>query len=153
MSEYLAKIDWQRGEQVFTDNKYSRAHTWEFDGGLVVPASASPDIVPLPYSLEYNVDPEEAFVAAISSCHMLFFLSIAGSKGLMIDRYTDNAVGIMKKNAAGISSIEKVKLRPQVTGSSLIVSREELEALHEKAHSLCFIANSVKSEITIEIIR
>ncbi len=151
MSRYLAKIEWQRGEQVFTDNKYSRAHTWEFDGGLIVPASASPDIVPLPYSLEYNVDPEEAFVAAISSCHMLFFLSLAGHKGLLIDRYTDNAFGIMDKDESGVSSISKVVLRPEVTSSAQAFSRQELEDIHEKAHSLCFIANSVKSEITIEI--
>ncbi|NKB38447.1 MAG: OsmC family peroxiredoxin [Gammaproteobacteria bacterium] len=151
MSEYLAKIEWQRGDQVFTDNKYSRAHTWEFDGGLVVPASASPDIVPLPYSLEYNVDPEEAFVAAISSCHMLFFLSIAGQKGLLIDRYIDNAYGIMEKDESGISSISKVVLRPEVTGSALTISTEDLQAIHTKAHSLCFIANSVKSEISIEV--
>ncbi len=91
MSEYLATIKWHRGEQVFTDNKYSRGHTWEFDGGLTVPASASPDVVPLPMSIEYNVDPEEAFVASLSSCHMLFFLSIAGKHGYVVDSYTDNA--------------------------------------------------------------
>ena len=89
MSEYVATIRWQRGDQDFTDDRYSRRHEWEFDGGLTVPASASPDIVPLPMSVAENIDPEEAFVASLSSCHMLFFLSIAAASGFVIDEYTD----------------------------------------------------------------
>lgn len=151
MSEYLAKVEWQRGEQEFIDNKYSREHTWEFDGGLVVPASASPGIVPLPYSVEYNLDPEEAFVAAVSSCHMLFFLSIAGKKQHRVDTYLDNAIGVMEKDESGALSITRVKLQPRLTGEVAQLDRDTLMDMHEQAHKLCFIANSIKSEISIDI--
>jgi len=105
MSEHVATIHWERGEQAFTDDKYSRAHEWRFDGGLTVPASPSPDIVPLPMSVASNVDPEEAFVASLSSCHMLFFLAIAAATGYVIDEYTDEATGHMGKNADGKTAI------------------------------------------------
>ena len=101
MSEYSAKVVWKRQpEEAFSDNKYSRGHSWKFDGGAVVAASSAPSIVPPPYSVEANVDPEEAFIASLSSCHMLFFLAIAGKRGFVIDQYIDNAIGIMEKDAA-----------------------------------------------------
>ena len=152
MSEYLATIKWHRGKQPFKDNKYSRSHTWEFDGGLTVPASASPHVVPSPMSVEYNVDPEEAFVASLSSCHMLFFLSIAGEKGYVVDSYTDNAVGTMEKDKANKVSMTSVLLRPEVRLSGQQASIKELELMHEQAHEMCFIANSVKTEVSIKIV-
>lgn len=118
MSEYNAFVKWTRSkDEPYVDNKYSRGHVWEFDGGTLVPASSSPYVVPLPYSVEKNVDPEEAFVASLSSCHMLFFLSIAAKKRYVIDSYTDDAIGIMEKNQLGRVSITKVTLRPKVVFS------------------------------------
>jgi len=154
MSEYSAKIVWKRQPQeAFTDNKYSRGHTWEFDGGAVIAASSAPSIVPAPYSVEANVDPEEAFIASLSSCHMLFFLAIAGKRGFVIDEYIDNPVGIMEKDAAGNISMTKVTLRPQVTFlGEKQPTLERLEAMHHQSHEQCFIANSVKTEVTIEIV-
>jgi len=151
MSEYIATIRWHRGNQVFTDNKYSRSHLWEFDGGVSVPASASPQHVPSPLSVETNVDPEEAFVAALSSCHMLFFLSIAAKKSYVAETYTDNAVGTMEKDEFGKVSMTRVVLRPAVIFSGKQPSMTELETIHHEAHEQCFIANSVKSEVSIEI--
>ncbi|MDB4076885.1 OsmC family protein [Porticoccaceae bacterium] len=153
MSEYTAKVDWHRAaDEAFIDNKYSRGHTWEFDGGAIVAASSAPSIVPLPYSVEANVDPEEAFVASISSCHMLFFLGIAGKKRLVIDEYIDNPIGLIEKDTEGKISMTKINLRPQVTFSGKQPSFEMLEKMHHQAHELCFIANSVKTEIVTEII-
>jgi len=153
MSEYSAKIAWHRAaDEAFIDNKYSRGHTWEFDGGAIVAASSAPSIVPLPYSVEANVDPEEAFVASISSCHMLFFLGIAGKKRFVIDEYIDNPIGLMEKDSEGNISMTKVNLRPQVTFSGKQPSFEMLEKMYHQAHELCFIANSVKTEIVTEII-
>lgn len=153
MSEYLATIRWQRGEQEFIDDSYSRAHQWEFDGGVTVPASASPGIVPLPLSVAENVDPEEAFVASLSSCHMLFFLSLAAKRGFIIDEYTDAASGVLGKSDEGKMAMTRVVLRPNVTWSGdRIPSQQQIEKMHHRAHDLCFIANSVKSEIVIEIV-
>lgn len=154
MFEYRAKIIWKRAEdERFVDNKYSRGHQWEFDGGVTVPASASPDIVPLPYSVESNVDPEEAFVASISSCHMLVFLDIASRKQYVVDKYIDNPIGIMEKDTTGKLSITRVTLRAQVTFSGeKQPSVDEIEKLHHQSHELCFIANSVKTEVVTEII-
>jgi len=153
MSEYVATIRWRRGDQNFTDDQYSRGHEWEFDGGITVPASASPDIVPLPLSVAENVDPEEAFVASLSSCHMLFFLAIAVKSGFVIDEYTDAAIGRPGKNADGKRAITKVILRPRATYSGeRIPDRGEIEKMHQRAHELCIIANSVKSELTTEIV-
>ena len=153
MFEYRAKIIWKRAEdERFVDNKYSRGHQWEFDGGVTVPASASPDIVPLPYSVESNVDPEEAFVASISSCHMLFFLAIAGKKRLVVDEYIDSPIGIMEKGRDGKVAMTKVTLRPKVIFSGDQPSLEQLESIHHRAHQECFIANSVKTEILTEIV-
>lgn len=153
MSSYVATIRWERGDAAFTDNAYTRAHVWEFDGGLSVPASASPGIVPLPMSVAENVDPEEAFVASLSSCHMLFFLSIAQKRGFVIDRYVDNAVGHMREDGLGRMAVTRVVLRPDCRyASGNLPSRQELEKMHHRAHELCFIANSVRSEVVTEIV-
>ncbi|PKG81918.1 peroxiredoxin [Colwellia sp. 75C3] len=154
MSEYFAKINWLRSaDENYIDNKYSRAHEWIFDGGAIVQASSSPHIVALPYSVEANVDPEEAFVASLSSCHMLFFLSIAAKRKYIVDSYVDNAVGIMEKDEQGKMAMTKVTLRPHALFSS---NKEptllQLEKMHHQAHEQCFIANSVKTEIVTEII-
>ena len=153
MSEYVATIHWERGAQAFTDNKYSRAHEWRFDGGMTVAASASPDIVPLPMSVAENVDPEEAFVASLSSCHMLFFLDIAAGAGIVIDDYTDEATGKLAKNADGQMAMTKVVLRPAASYSGdKIPDRAKVEKMHHRAHDLCFIANSVKTKVVTEVV-
>jgi len=154
MSEYSARISWFRNkDEIFTDNKYSRSHHWRFDGGTTVKASASPHIVPLPFSVEENVDPEEAFVASLSSCHMLFFLSIAAKQKFIVDEYIDNPIGIMAKNDHGKLWMKKVTLRPAIKFSgNKKPSREQLEKIHHLAHEECFIANSVKTEVITEII-
>ena len=153
MSEYFAIISWSRDNQSFIDNQYSRAHQWQFDGGAVIEASSSPHIVPLPYSVEANVDPEEAFVASLSSCHMLFFLSIAAKKRLIVDSYEDNAVGVMGKDNKGRAFVETVTLKPKaIFSGDKQPSREMLEKMHHQAHELCFIANSVKTEVLTEIV-
>lgn len=153
MTEFTAKVSWQRAStEPFVDNRYSRGHQWEFDGGVIVPASASPHVVPLPYSVEANVDPEEAFVASLSSCHMLFFLSIAVKRKLVVDQYTDDASGVMENNSAGKIAVTKVVLRPTVSfAESHAPSRSMLEEMHHLAHDQCFIANSVLTEVVTEI--
>lgn len=152
MSNYTATVRWQRGEQVFSDNAYSRGHQWEFDGGAIVPASASPDIVPLPMSIAENVDPEEAFIASISSCHMLFFLSIAARRGFLIDDYVDEAIGVMGKKSDGSTAVTNVTLHPRATYSGEKTPNEnQIAKMHDRAHELCFIANSVNTVIKIEI--
>jgi organic hydroperoxide reductase OsmC/OhrA len=151
MSTYTAAIRWSRGEQKFTDNRYSRAHTWSFDGGVTLPASSSPAVVPLPMSDATAVDPEEAFVASLSSCHLLWFLSLAAKQGYRVDAYDDDACGVMAKNATGKLAITEVTLRPLVTFSGdKLPDRAALDALHHAAHEACFIAASVRSEIRIE---
>ncbi len=151
MSSYTAEIHWSRGEQKFTDNRYSRAHTWHFDGGTVVPASSSPSVVPLPMSSAAAVDPEEAFVASLSSCHLLWFLSLAAKQGYTVDSYTDAASGIMARNAAGKLALTQITLRPLVLFSGIhSPDRTALDALHHAAHDECFIAHSVRSEVVIE---
>ncbi|MGH8541295.1 MAG: OsmC family protein [Stenotrophobium sp.] len=150
--EYIATVIWQRREsEKYTDNRYSRAHEWRFDGGVTVPASSSPKSVPLPMSAENAVDPEEAFVAALSSCHMLFFLFHAAKKGFVVERYEDEALGVMDKNAQGRMAMVKVTLRPKITWSGdKQPAAEELLALHEQSHHDCYIANSVSSDVVIE---
>ncbi len=153
MHSYAATINWERGDQSFTDNEYSRGHTWTFDGGLVVPASSSPTIVPLPHSVAENVDPEEAFVASLSSCHMLFFLAIAASRGVIVDRYNDAAVGQMGKDDRGLTAITRVVLRPEASYSGeKVPGRNQIERIHNRAHEMCFVANSVRSEIVVEVV-
>lgn len=153
MSEYKATVSWHRKEEEdFLQSKYSRGHNWFFDGGTVVPASSSPKVVPLPYSIETNVDPEEAFVASLSSCHMLLFLSIAAKRRFIVDSYTDNAVGTMERDADGKLSITKVNLRPEIVFSGeKQPTTEQLTKMHHQSHDQCFIANSVKTEVITEI--
>jgi organic hydroperoxide reductase OsmC/OhrA len=151
MSQYSAKISWQRGSADFIDNQYSRAHFWNFDGGIEVPASASPHVVPVPMSLEAAVDPEEAFIAALASCHMLWFLSLAAAQRFCVDRYVDDAVGVLGKNAAGKVAMTTVTLKPRVEFcGEQRPTRAAFEALHHKAHEKCFIANSVTTEVRCE---
>ena len=153
MSEYVATIRWQRGEQEFIDDRYSRGHQWEFDGGIKVPASASPSIVPPPMSVAENVDPEEAFVASLSSCHMLFFLSLAAKRRFVIDEYTDGAVGYLGKSDDGKMVMTRVVLKPDTSWSGeKIPSQQQVQKMHHRAHELCFIANSVTSEVVLEIV-
>ncbi|NVK71997.1 MAG: OsmC family protein [Oceanospirillaceae bacterium] len=150
MSEYYAKVEWKRGTQSFLDKKYSRAHEWQFEGGVVVPASSSPHIVPLPMSVAENVDPEEAFVASLSSCHMLFFLDFASRKKLIVDQYTDNAIGTLALGSNGKQMMTEVILRPTVTFVGDRPSPEEIKALHHQSHEACFIANSVLTNVRVD---
>ena len=148
--EYRASVMWTRGDAKFTDQRYSRGHTWSFDGGITVPASSSPLSVRLPYSVAEAVDPEEAFVAAVSSCHMLTFLYVAAKQGFVVDSYADDAIGEMTKNEQGRLWVSKVKLSPQIRFSGEAPpTRVQLQHLHHEAHEQCFIANSVKSDIEI----
>jgi organic hydroperoxide reductase OsmC/OhrA len=152
MSQYTATITWERRGAAFTDNRYSRAHAWHFDGGVTVPASASPHVVPLPLSDPAAVDPEEAFVAALSSCHMLWFLSLAAGRGFVVDRYDDPATGVMAKNADGKLAMTVVTLHPRVSfGGAKRPTAEEIAGLHHEAHEKCFIANSVRTEVRCEV--
>ena len=155
MSKYSAKISWYRADdEAYVDNKYSRGHEWSFDGGITVAASASPQVVPLPYSVEQNVDPEEAFVASLSSCHMLFFLSIAAKRKYIVDEYLDSAIGIMDKDDKGVEWMTRVTLRPLIKFSGASQPDDEiLKKMHHRAHQLCFIANSVKTEVVTELTR
>ncbi len=149
---YMATIKWQRDNAEFRTGKYLRAHTWAFDGGCEVPASASPHIVPYPWSEAANVDPEEAFIAALASCHMLFFLSIAAGRGFQIDTYTDTAEGHMSKNAQGRIAITTAVLHPKTVFSGPVVpDAATIEAMHHEAHERCFIANSVTTDISIDL--
>jgi len=151
MAEYRADVTWSRGDQDFLDKRYSRRHLLSFDGGLQVPGSSSPHVVPLPYSEVAAIDPEEAFIASIASCHMLWFLSIAAARRFRIDRYADSATGMMQKNALGKLFVSTVTLRPRVDFSGASVpTRQQVEQMHHEAHSECFIANSVKTEIHCE---
>jgi organic hydroperoxide reductase OsmC/OhrA len=151
MHQHEATISWNRGDQKFTDNRYSREHSWSFDGGVQIPASSSPFVVPEPMSVAANVDPEEAFVAAVSSCHMLTFLWVASGRGFVVDSYVDRAVGIMEQNTQGKFWVSRVSLRPQIVFSGeRQPTTAELNEMHHKAHEDCFIANSVKSDIVVE---
>lgn len=151
MTEHVAEVIWQRGEQDFPGNRYSRKHLLRFDGGLEVAGSSSPHVVPLPMSDASAVDPEEAFVASLASCHMLWFLSIAAKRRFCVDDYRDSASGLMQENAAGKLFIAQVTLRPAVSFSGeRLPSRAQIEQMHHQAHEECFIANSVKSEVRCE---
>lgn len=147
MSEHTADISWDRHGAKFVDQRYSRAHQWKFDGGAVVAASASPHSVALPFSDPAGVDPEEAFVAALSSCHMLWFLHIAAKRGHVVESYHDHAVGTMEKNASGKVVVTEVELRPHTIFAG-DVPADAVIAMHEQAHDECFIANSVKTRVT-----
>ena len=152
MSEHLATIEWSRGDQPFLDKRYARAHDWRFDGGAEVRGSSAPsDLVPAPLSDPAAVDPEEALVAALSSCHMLFFLAFAAKGGFTVDSYRDEAVGVLGRDERGKTSITSVALRPAVAFSG--ENRPDvaaIDALHHRAHEACYIANSIWAEVTIE---
>jgi organic hydroperoxide reductase OsmC/OhrA len=151
MSDYKAEIAWRRGaSEKFVDSRYSRAHEWRFDGGVSVPASSAVSSVPLPYSKAENVDPEEALVAAISSCHMLTFLYLAAKSRLVVDSYEDHAVGSLTKDARGRQSASRVVLKPKIRFSGSVAPNDAMVAeLHHHAHEECYIANSVRSEIEV----
>jgi len=150
MSEHKATISWKCTSPDFLKGKYSREHIWTFDGGFTIPASPSPSVVPAPYSNPANVDPEEAFVAAVSSCHMLTYLDLAYQQGFCVDSYRDEAVGLMTKNERGVPWVSSVALHPQIvhSGDKLPTPAEENQ-LHHMAHEQCFIANSIKTEVTV----
>ncbi|WP_180124747.1 OsmC family protein [Rhodoferax sp. BLA1] len=151
MAQYLAEIVWQRDNQNFLDNRYSRRHLLLFDGGVEVAGSSSPHVVPLPMSDATAIDPEEAFVASLSSCHMLWFLSIAAKHRFCVDSYRDAAVGVLAHNAQGKMAMTVVTLRPAVVFSGAhLPTRAQIEALHHEAHEACYIANSVTSEVRCE---
>ncbi|MEZ5460564.1 OsmC family protein [Dokdonella sp.] len=151
MSEHTAVIEWNRDSADFANDTYSRAHRWTFDGGAVVAASASPHVVPVPLADASAVDPEEAFVASLSSCHMLWFLSIARKRGFVVDCYRDAASGRLGKDVNGNLSMTVVTLRPEVQfGGDHQPDSAQLESLHHAAHKACFIANSVKTEVRCE---
>jgi organic hydroperoxide reductase OsmC/OhrA len=151
MATHNATIRWfaSPGED-FARGQYSRAHSWSFDGGTIVPASASPTIVPMPWADAAAVDPEEAFVASLSSCHMLFFLDFARRAGAVVTSYEDEAEGEMEKGSDGKVRITRVTLRPQIMFGGDAPDQAAIDALHHKAHEACFIANSVTSEVVVE---
>jgi organic hydroperoxide reductase OsmC/OhrA len=144
-----ASIHWARQGARFTDHRYSRAHRWRFDGGAELPASSSPLVVRVPFSDPAGVDPEEAFVAALASCHMLWFLDLAARAGFVVDRYDDAAVGCMGRTPEGREWVERVELQPAVVFAPQGRSPDDaaVEALHHAAHEACYIANSVRSEV------
>jgi organic hydroperoxide reductase OsmC/OhrA len=150
--EYRATVTWKRESgAAFADQRYSRGHTWTFDGGITVPGSSSPHSVKLPYSVAEAIDPEEAFVAALSSCHMLTFLYVAAKQGYVIDAYTDDAVGVMTKNERGRMWVSAVTLAPAITfAGEKRPTQEQFDGLHHLAHEECFIANSVKSDVVVQ---
>jgi organic hydroperoxide reductase OsmC/OhrA len=151
MHRYEARVSWQRDGAKFSDNRYSRGHEWSFDGGATVRASSSPLTVKVPYSVAEAVDPEEALVAATSSCHMLWFLSLVVRQGFVVERYSDEAIGVMEKNADGKLAFSRITLRPRIefVGEKR-PSPEDIAALHHAAHEECFIANSLKCDVVIE---
>ncbi|HEX6410470.1 MAG TPA: OsmC family protein [Sphingomicrobium sp.] len=151
MSTYTATIRWTRKRDGdFTKGQYSRAHEWAFDGGITVPASGSPHIVPAPWSEAAAVDPEEAFVASLSSCHMLFFVDFARRAGFVVDEYVDEADGLLEKRADGKIAMARVTLRPHVTWGGEAPDAAAIADLHHRAHEACFIANSVNTEVTVQ---
>jgi organic hydroperoxide reductase OsmC/OhrA len=150
MSEHKATISWKRTGADFLKGRFSREHTWTFDGGLTVAASASPAVVPAPHSNPAAVDPEEAFVASLSSCHMLTYVWLASRQGFVVDSYVDEAVGVMSKNEKGVPWVSKVTLNPKIAYSGdKQPTPADIEKLHHGAHEQCFIANSVKTEVVV----
>ena len=150
MAQHKAKIEWKCTTPDFRLGKYTREHTWTFDGGVSVPASAAPAVVPAPWSNPAHVDPEEAFVASISSCHMLTYLHVARLAGFQIESYADEAVGEMAKNERGVAWVAVVTLNPTIVYSGDKRPTHEQEAeLHHKAHDGCFVSQSVKTEVKV----
>ena len=151
MLKHTATVIWKRSGPDFVTGRYSREHTWRFDGGMTVPASPSPHVVPTPWSNAANVDPEEAYVASIASCHMLTFLWLASREGFVVDGYEDEAVGEMTKNDRGFAWVSRVTLRPRIAWSGeKVPTPADVERLHHQAHEECFIANSIKTAVTVE---
>jgi organic hydroperoxide reductase OsmC/OhrA len=150
MSEHKAAIRWTYTGGDFAKGKYSREHVWEFDGGITVAASPSPSVVMVPYSNPANVDPEEAFVAAVASCHMMSFLFVASKAGVVVTSYSDDAVGMLSKNDAGKYWISKVTLRPHIEYAGEPPSTQQIQHLHHAAHGECYIANSINTEVVVE---
>ena len=151
MSDHCVTTFWQREGQPFSDRRYHRRHEWRFDGGAVVAGSSSPQVVPVPMSDASAVDPEEAFVASLSSCHLLWFLDIACRAGWVVDGYRDDASGVMALNAEGRLAMTRVTLRPCVRfAGERRPDVAEIERLHDAAHNACFIANSVRTELRCE---
>jgi organic hydroperoxide reductase OsmC/OhrA len=147
MSEHKVNLTWKRGDAPFEYQKYPRNHTWTFDGGHEMTASAAPAYLGDPK----QVDPEEAFVASLSSCHMLTFLAMAAKKKFVLDEYVDDAVGVMEKNGEGKLAITRVTLKQKLKFSGdKQPTPQEIEEMNHAAHEQCFIANSVKTEITVE---
>jgi organic hydroperoxide reductase OsmC/OhrA len=151
MAEHHATITWQGSATAedFRRGKYTREHTWAFDGGVTVSASSSPSVVPAPWSNPAHVDPEEAFVASASSCHMLSFLYVAAKQGFALTSYRDAAVGVMTKGANGVPWVSKITLHPELVFADKQPTAEELAELHHHAHEQCFIANSIKTEVVV----
>jgi organic hydroperoxide reductase OsmC/OhrA len=151
MATYTATVYWQRGaDEAFSDNKYSRGHQWSFDGGVTFRASSSPHVVPR-FSDPAGVDPEEAYVASLASCHMLTFLYVAAKKGFVVDSYEDQATGVMTKNDKGRFWVSTVTLHPKIAfGGARQPTSDELDAMHHAAHDECFIANSVLTDVRCE---
>ena len=151
MTEYCAEVIWTRNGQDFLDNGYSRKHVLRFDSGIEVPGSSSPHVIPVPMSEPAAVDPEEAFIASLSSCHMLWFLAIAAKQGFCVDQYFDQATGVMAKNQEGKLAMTRVTLKPEVIFSGeKRPTQAQVEKMHHLAHEACFIANSVKTEVRCE---
>jgi organic hydroperoxide reductase OsmC/OhrA len=150
MAKYTADVNWtlKNGED-FLNGRYCRGHTVSFDGGTVISASASPHVVGK-WAVATAVDPEEMLVAALSSCHMLSFLHVARLAGFTVAAYDDHAEGMMEEIAPGRQAVTKVVLHPQIAWTGSVPKKEELEHMHHNAHDLCFIANSVKTRVTIE---
>jgi organic hydroperoxide reductase OsmC/OhrA len=151
MSKYVATIHWAlKPDEAFLDGRYSRAHRWSFDGGADVPASSSPSVVRVPFSDPAGVDPEEALVASLSSCHMLFFLDFAKQAKFVVEAYEDAAEGVMEKGADGRVRMTRVTLRPLIRFGERAPTEAELAAIHHRAHEACYIANSVTAEVIVE---
>ncbi|MEO0913741.1 MAG: OsmC family protein [Pseudomonadota bacterium] len=149
MVEHVVDVRWALGDADFAANTYSRAHEIVLDGGITVPGSASPHVVPPPRSVEAALDPEEAYVAALSACHMLWFLDLARQAGRVVERYDDHARGTMARRSDGTFWISKVVLDPKITWRGAAPEAEDLADLHHRAHENCFIANSVRTEVTV----
>lgn len=150
MSLHVAEIEWSRGDQPFLDQTYSRAHAWRFDGGMEVRASSAPTSVPVPMSDPTAIDPEEALAAAVASCHMLFFLALAAKAGFVVDRYADHAEALLETDDRGRKSVTRVTLRPRIDWAGDPPAPEALRQLHDQAHRLCYIANSIRGEVVVE---
>lgn len=149
MPKHDAMVAW-RSDGDFASGRYSRAHTWRFDGGAVIAASSAPAVVPVPMSDPEAIDPEEALIASVASCHMLWFLDLARRAGFIVESYADSAVGKLGEDERGRMAMTRITLRPAIAFDGRQPTRDELDALHEEAHERCFIANSLRTQIVVE---